>query len=39
MINSTALPVPLTPSYRRVDHNAPQHFSRREFPDAVARLS
>ena len=35
MINSRAMPVPLTPSYRRVGGTAPQHASGRDFADPL----
>ena len=35
MINSRAMPVPLTPSYRRVAGTAPQHASGRDFADPL----
>ena len=37
MINSRAMPVPLTPSYRRVAGTAPQHASGRDFADPLGR--
>ena len=37
MINSRAMPVPLTPSYRRVAGTAPQHASGRDFADPLGQ--
>jgi hypothetical protein len=39
MINSRAMPVPLTPSYRRVAGTAPQHASGRDFADPLGCMA